>query len=809
MRFAIAVIIVVGGGCSGAVVVLFLFDVLHFETRSRPVTCECIMIGCVSLSVHMHSSHSTTALVALVRTLSDKILSSFPVLPQLLALPSYVRTPIVFPGALALWDAIMNAIVGAVRAVLPAAFEPFVENDSVREENEEKEMGEKITKSSALLAAEAMLALQRQDEKGQSRRQQQQEQTYSPESDSRVILCSLLPLLAKLPPLCPPSQRPAALPSLLLLSTRVLGAVAAISEPRSNVSNPVSTRHKVLQNGAIFHGNGGAAGVLGRAVGPGALTASPEASAAVDFVRSCVEEVWLYGDALRHSVSIAETPIALDGLQTSDNVSGDSAQNVGTGEHVESAAETSRIGDAVGVGTSNGGIAGAGVGGVKGNDGDDDDEDDDWGDEDFQGADDPSANVVDSAPEVELAATEESPSADHVLDQAEIAVPGEPVEPFAESEDVAEKAVVQEEIRKGVDVRESGSPEEQEFESKREERGSCNVDSGNGVVLDEAEGGGEAAKASSDVPATSDNTFDEEEAREDGGDQGSPGTAKDPGDLASAGDSEDSIDLVQPDSGDKGQQCASDDNATAVLVTPTLPSVTNEQDKKTLSNGDVASSPDDGTASAEGALTAAAPPQLSPVVPNAVALVQGVGNAVNELLESLLHATVAKSGRQASIGRHEAGGIGAATEAWGAVALAVPSEAAALASPLQAALSSPAESCSVAVRLALLRGVAVTVRAAEDRRESPVIAGSEQGVAEKKDPGAASSAAETLLRLLAPYVLAALRIEVARAAVVDDGGAGEERKEPLEACLLEGVHITQLAFKVCKYVFMCVLVLFV
>lgn len=162
---------------------------------------------------------------------------------------------------------------------------------------------------------------------------------------------------------------------------------------------------------------------------------------------------------------------------------------------------------------------------------------------------------------------------------------------------------------------------------------------------------------------------------------------------------------------------------------------------------------------------------------------------MNELLAYLLEGRGAVARRAAS--------IGAAAKAWGAIALTVPQEMDALAGPLRAALTAPVGRCSVAARLALLQAVAVTVKAAAAGQEG-----------EKEEGGGASStlasrraaAAAALLRLLAPHALEGLRLEVGRAAAAaaGTGGAvgGAAGEEPREACLLEGVHVAQLAFQV-------------
>ena len=231
--------------------------------------------------------------------------------------------------------------------------------------------------------------------------------------------------------------------------------------------------------------------------------------------------------------------------------------------------------------------------------------------------------------------------------------------------------------------------------------------------------------------------------------------------------------------------------------------------------------------------------RVSPVprVENAASLLLGAGRTVNDLLEALLRRAEEAGGDRgdggnASIPSHASSSsspaaaaaaslaasaaaasatVGAAATAWGAVALALPLEAERLAGPLRTALSSPSDRCSVSTRLALLRAVAATVGPAVDGGEVAVaaVAAAAAVAAGDADPGvvagggvddalAVRGAATVLLRLLAPPSLNALRIEVDRAAEVAGGGGGdgggEERLR--EACLLEGVHVAQIAFKV-------------
>ena len=239
------------------------------------------------------------------------------------------------------------------------------------------------------------------------------------------------------------------------------------------------------------------------------------------------------------------------------------------------------------------------------------------------------------------------------------------------------------------------------------------------------------------------------------------------------------------------------------------------------SNGDVVADSDNVSNSANGS-SGGGSGTPAPLVENAASLLLSAGRAVNELLEALLRRaeeagddrrkgnanrpsrSSAAAASPASTAAASAT-VGAAATAWGAVALALPLEAERLAGPLCAALSSPADRCSVETRLALLRAVAATVGPAAGEGEAAVApgdvgVGSGVGV-EGEAALAVKRAASALLRLLAPPSLIGLRIEVDRAAalVVGGGGGGGDagREEGVrEACLLEGVHVSQIAFKV-------------
>lgn len=701
----------------------------------------------------------------------------------------------------------MTAVMSAVRAVLPAAFEPFGEADDVDEDEKlpmaaEDETGENAAdNSAAVLAAEAMMSIQ------QGRRQHERHrkvQEIDLEQDPHVAaatLTALLPLLSKLPPLCPPSERPTALPALLLLSARVLGAASMLNAPENGmVSGSTSSSHHKAWRTGMGRGNSGAGGAEAEAE-VGVSTTSPEACAAVEFVRSCVTEVWRHGDTGRAAADSAVGEAAAQGMGGLEmDCKADGADDTGRvnrpqSDGISEAPKDYTVeGDATAASEA---VPSAGVDRVDNRDGDDDD---DWGDEDFQGADDAPPHTLEGAGVDSV----ENGSADSAVvtgQVPEVAGESSPEESGDDRDTTAADISPHDKEGQGDQAGVIPLEIEEVADSKRGD----SSDGGGDAVVEEAGNEEEGADASPGVAAGSDDGPGDGEISTGGGEEDPTASTSDVVVVPSAADE----DGKEPDGGivthaqkDTGndEQSSSEHVPTLVVETAsasarsevTAASPANNAES-TPRNGIVADNADDGSPAA---VAAAAAQKLPPPVPSASALVQGVGNMLNKLLKYHLstRAAIAVSSEQEGgicVGRRgSTEAIGAATEAWGAVALAVPSAAPSLAPTLQSALSAPADECSVTERLALFRGVGVTVKAAQEAQDST---GQMQDEGGSRGPSAAAS----LLRLLVPYALAGLRTEVARAATaVEVGEAGTRENEPHEACLLEGVHIAQLALKV-------------
>lgn len=728
----------------------------------------------------------------------------------------------------------MGGVVGGLEAVLPAAFDVLADSgdrDSTQgsaftadfpSDGDVVSVGAPVpdgVDSAAVRAASASIKYQ---------------DASASRPDDPTILAALLPLLPCLPPVCPPPGRPSALPSLLLLAIKVLGAVTG-------------------QLGAFkAFGDGSGGGSSSDGVSESspmlalqAVNAGPKAAgeAAVEFVRSCVREVWRHGDASREAAAAtaaevaaaaAAEDLALAGAATTvvekgSPAASDTGAFVGVRAHGNESPSTALGGVADEPADASGGAMG-------------DDDDDDWGEDDFQGAGDASVDASQAAPT-------DSPPATEWLEggpSVEVEMKDLPAEEVAAAGGLEAAPPGTSDGGEGDEITDQGASsaaavavalEEKVEDSKTSsdtaaDRGPntlCLEDDSISAVV----GDSETAESQSSGKVVS----AESETKVDGGAAG--------GARATVEVSEDVSVAAGGDEpgGDSPAVAAEQEQAPRPLSSDSLdirdfaaeacpvepPASAADAAKGDL--GDeipisvaVVASPDDGAANVTGADAAEisepqespddvavsselAPPAVNgspqegkpdvaakaewPPVENSLSLVRGAGRAVNQLLEDLLcrgGAAGRKGGTASRTGSTSAAAaIGVAAEAWGALALAVPQEAEGLAGPLRAALSSPVDRCSVAARKALLHAVSETVRAALQ---------GEEDAARDADTVAARGAAATLLRLLAPHALAGLRLEVDQAAAVAGGRDVGGEEEPRESCLLEGVDFAQLALKV-------------
>lgn len=592
---------------------------------------------------------------------------------------------------------------------------------------------------------------------------------------STTMMAALLPLLARLPPICPGPRLTIAVPSLLLLAVRVLGAVSGRTLGFAAAGSRVSSGD----------------GVRGQS-----SSTAMEAEAAVDFVRSCVREVWLHGNLSQQQEANA--------VDVGDEA-GASAAEGGV------AAKTEGVSTAASSGTGGENVM-AGATGSVAEQADNDIDDDDWGDDDFQGAegdfqgsgddggpgdgDDDTAAVNDSSAEVE---TEQ--------EEAPTAVEGSPgdTEPTEEAGEVGEARDNDSSSSGGQE--ESETQEEQALGAKGEEAELPSAE-GNEDDCDDASPSVDSSGSRSDSPVVADSSGSASGSADvvdttmtpastfvEGNEEASAGVVVNSPEMLNVGEVDAPAREETTDEKDRGVEEAKE--------APSVPENVEDGDNSNGASGaaaaaagsagggvsnTVVSQKEDGAvvdentengAESSSSNTAGTTPPI--VIADALSLVLAAGRAVNELLSYLLNGQGVMNERAAA--------IGAAAEAWGAIALAIPQEVDELAEPLRAALTAPVEKCSVATRLALLHAVAVTVKAAAG------------GIAGEKESGAASMtsqpAAAALLRLLAPHALAGVRLEVDRAAAAAAGGNdGVVDEEPREACLLKGVHVAQLAFMV-------------
>lgn len=627
------------------------------------------------------------------------------------------------------------------------------------------------------------------------------------ESATARMLAALLPLLARLPPMCPSPSLPSALPSLLLLAVKVLGAVSGRGLGlKARASGAAAT--PLQQAGLGVSGGGGG----GRGVGDAAVdvargaASAREAEAAVDFVRSCVREVWRHGSSSRQhepTCSLGDSAVA-SGLGQGEGGVGKAEPGGGGGDtRVGGACTPPRPGSE--------GATITGANGTAADDGNGDD-DDDWGDDDFQGAEDDFQGAED-ADNAAAAAADTPATLQTAEDEAAAAVEPPLGETAAEAGEV--------EVEAGHDAPSSEGSTAVDGDAQREETGPKEDGTASACEEgDEGNDGGDApspegSPANASGPAASildersegtvdgtTTTVDRGEAASLAADEATlphPPTAAVPESVHSGAEK-----ATESDSEKEQESESKTEETVEVLGGPSGPDAagdcTNSQEhsiaaasagtEPELDAPEVGvTTPAELAASAvttparDGADVTSPPP---PAVGDALSLVLAAARAVNKLLSYLLAGQGAVDERAAA--------IGAAAKAWGAIALTVPREVDidGLAGPLRAALAAPVDECPVTARLALLQAVAVTVKAAAGQ------------------DGEGAAAAATLLRLLAPHALQGLRLEVGRAAAAAaaatpgtwgsvGGGVGEE---PQEACLLEGVYVAQLAFQVgsCTFV---------
>lgn len=619
-------------------------------------------------------------------------------------------------------------------------------------------------------------------------------------SESKVR-AALLPLLARLPPVCPPAGRPDALPALLLMAVRVLGAVS--DEPLA-----IDRRVGSAQSGEE------ASRSLAISAAPGRASAIAFTSA-VEFVRSCVREVWAHGDASRNAGGSA-------GVSASgDEFVGEEAA-VGAGDRVQNG----NVAQAGGSGTVNAGEQKAHSlvdpddhEGRKDREEVDGEDDDDWGDDDFQGADDIIDTSQSSSPEKDdgLSGNEDSASSAVEGTETQTSANKERTAPNTEADqdNVEEDGIV------ARDTGEMGEPSSSTAAAEADAETGEQIGDVE-VVHTQAQG----ADGSEVVPQEPDAT-EHVDAVEVGGDEASVDEPQTPNEFPPSRDAAGGEASADVKDGEVPADIAGQTSdvvlpATDVADLPVGPAAGGEDDDVTAIPGATEESAEASAARSEaqsedsggsavsavdrGMDTTPSSAQNSPngkdkrsisssdnvsplAVPNALDLIVSAGRAISDLLEKLLVQGGARNCKGS------AAAIGAAAEAWGAVALILPQEAEGLAGPLRTGLTCPLDRCSVAVRLALLHAVAVSVRRA-DVGDSPEGAGGGEVHVERE-------AAVLLLRLLAPYALAAVKLEVHRAGTAPvrgrrhSGGSGVGgEQEQQEACLLEGVTIAQMAFKV-------------
>lgn len=616
---------------------------------------------------------------------------------------------------------------------------------------------------------------------------------------------ALIPLLPCLPPICPPSGRPDALPALLLLSVRVLGAVSSRTE--AGLSSGAAGEASKASQG---RGAGGLSPAMSYLSAAGA--GSKEAASAVDFVRACVREVWRYGDAPRIATAGATAAVGVPPEGDVLGMGGDAGRG-GVDASVNGFVSTPPE------------VAAAANGGEAKEDAteqvavDEEDDDDDWGEDDFQGADTVAVAPAAIAEPIEAAmdevcAAEEPPNADNAEDlcvgeedvvEEGLVVPavpqaGDGEEMAAAAE--AEAASVPEGERKENAVSPlSGSEKEGDGDQNIEGRGPrVEAPPGPTISVGGDECGQDAFSSSAGVAEDNPSTSDAED----------PVVVVEAGGIEAAQTDEKTLvpaaavraEEVPTGKADDAPASPHGDGSAVANGADSFDATTGRSSSvsETIAAPNVAAvesvetSPDDSAVAPAGTDDGSSTEPSSPLVPNALNLVLSTGRAVNELLEDLLRR--GSTNRTGSTLIPGAAGTAAAVcstaEAWGAVALTVPQEAEGIAGPLREALTAPVDRCSVATRLALLHAVSVTVRAA-------VAEGEDAAVVEAIEAAEARGAAAALLRLLAPHALAGLKLEVDRVAALGGGGGGDgETDEPREACLLEGVHIAQVAFKVLK-----------
>ncbi|CAB1108275.1 unnamed protein product [Ectocarpus sp. CCAP 1310/34] len=676
------------------------------------------------------------------------------------------------PEPLALWEGLMGGVVGAVNANIPAAFDlplpPGEETGntvpnslSVASSTPAQIGGATFTAefpsddstsngapgmvSNPPVIAGADGAAANAAAKAFAAEVDKDKSSSAGEEAAVMVSAALLPLLSRLVPLCPPPRLSSTLPSLLLLSVRLLGAesgrVLGVAAGSAAAARMVSA-------------TGGGGGSEDAAKG---LSSTPEAKAAVDFVRSCVREVWRHGDIQqRQEAGPGEVAHGL-GPPQGDIEGAEAVPSAGGGAAVP---ETGSVSTAPG---PDGGAEIVEGSGVVAND--EDGDDDDWGDDDFQGAEGDFQGA-----EGELQEDSSPPSVNDDPAAAAVAAGSVPaVEDAASEASVGKAEVAAESGEVRVRRNDSSGKGKEESETWQEEAP---------VVQDK-----------DDAPSNNNDGEEDEHASaaEDGVDRSAHNDTEDetenetkdvlhaPVDPDGVGNDESS----QETSAAAGAPVASA-AAAAAAAAATTPAESADAPACVDSQDDDATTPENGST---GDVPIASPP---PAVPDALNLLLGAGRAVNELLTFLLGGEGATTERAAA--------IGAAAEAWGAVALTIPQEADGLAGPLREALTSPAEKCSVSTRLALLHAVVVTVKAAAGEDD-----GAAAGQAEADGGAYRKAAASALMRLLAPHALAGLRLEVDRAAAAAaaaaaaGGGNVVADEEPREACLLEGVHLAQLA----------------
>lgn len=640
------------------------------------------------------------------------------------------RHPCLLADPLALWKTVMGGVVGGIQVVLPTAFDPLPASDgdgrdtgTGQHEQDPQDFqspsfetsfpsnGEDVSPnptevadatgdilgvsgvdggvaegasltddSAAVKSAVAAMGLR---------------STVAMHPDDSALVTVLLPLLARLPPVCPPAGRPSALPSLLLLSVRVMGSVVG---------------HLMAKGSGLNTSDDD--------TGSDHLPA--DATAAVEFVRASVREVWKHGGA------------ALD--DAGDDATG--VEDSGDAQDVVVGKNSSVLGDVTDASDEKGAPEA-----VEG------DDDDDWGDEDFQGADEATEEIADTAA---TATTLAKMGTDGSLVEVGEASGAESVVDHGDEKDGIEGAMEAVSTpAEDLDVSQgnanmSGVPHEED------------VSVAGAVSIEEGPGGGSERV----VPAEGESV-----GQVVGGDKG----------VGADGTKEEAPMIVEG-----GQELSTSNFNLQAESDP----VCSGTDITRVTDGGSS-----GGAKREESVTC---------VPNARSLVLGAGRAVNELLEDLLR-------RGDSGGRYSralpatvssralATAIGVAAEAWGAIASEVPDEAEGLSGPLRTALSCPVDRCSVALRHALFGAVAATVAAAaKDENDSSGGASIE---------GEGKRAAGVMLRMLVPHALAGLRLEIDRAAAaasapMNGKGVRGEDERAQEACILEGVRVSQIAFKV-------------